>query len=188
MCPGPLLHFPLLPLLLLALLLLLLLALTLPLPLAVPQEEASPLLMQSNARMFTKGGLFCDEVGLGKTITTIALSLENGLSSTTAVELNPAKKIQVALDKCDADEGPVVKLRSRATLVICPSHLAAQWKQEAETHTNPPLKCHVISTILQLHAITWQDALESDFIIITVQFLRNKNYLMKTIGVKDRTA
>jgi hypothetical protein len=58
------------------------------------------------------GGLLADEVGLGKTFQTIALSL-----------LNPPQNIGYF--------NPTIKrLQSRATLIICPNQLCNQWIRE----------------------------------------------------------
>jgi SNF2 family DNA or RNA helicase len=70
-------------------------------------------------------------MGLGKTIEVVGLVLAN-----------PAPpKLQPAFH---AESG---KIRSRATVVFCPNHLAAQWVSEVKKNTSPPLNVVLLSTI-----------------------------------------
>jgi SNF2 family DNA or RNA helicase len=70
-------------------------------------------------------------MGLGKTMEVVGLILAN-----------PApKKLQPAFH---AESG---KIRSRATVVFCPNHLAAQWVEEVKKNTSPELKTILLSTI-----------------------------------------
>jgi hypothetical protein len=50
---------------------------------------------------------------------------------------------------------------SRATLVIGPNHLAAQWMDEITKNTSPPLKVIYIPTIVQLRSKTFVDLMEA---------------------------
>eukprot|EP01105_Mastigella_eilhardi_P018303 TRINITY_DN4226_c0_g1_i10.p1 TRINITY_DN4226_c0_g1~~TRINITY_DN4226_c0_g1_i10.p1 ORF type:complete len:625 (+),score=96.04 TRINITY_DN4226_c0_g1_i10:393-2267(+) len=120
----------------------------------------------------TKGGMYCDEVGLGKTLTMLGLLLDN-----------PAAKHV---------EQPKMRNRllfpSRATLVLCPNHLAKQWVLEAEKHISPKLKVFVITTILQARKVTYKDLMTADLVVVSFQLLKNPNYLKMFKDTKDATS
>lgn len=107
------------------------------------------------------GGALIDEVGKGKTIQMIGLALENPAINTNYIRDN---------DK--------YHLYSRATLVICPTHLCKQWKREIENN----IKKDASLVIIQLFTkrdhdkYTYQDYLDADFVITTFTFLANKVY------------
>lgn len=76
-------------------------------------------------------------MGLGKTMEIVGLILAN-----------PApKKLQPAFHE---ESG---KIRSRATVVFCPNHLAAQWIEEVKKNTSPELKTILLSTIGRDHSL-----------------------------------
>lgn len=104
----------------------------------------------------TKGGVLADEMGLGKTITTISLTLSR-----------PSLYKQ--------KYAPNGKFYTKANLVICPSHLTKQWYNEIE-------KCNVLSKKILLltkpnhENITYQDFIDADYVIVSLQFLMNASY------------
>lgn len=105
----------------------------------------------------SSGGILSDTMGLGKTITTIGL-----MHYGKTIE----KKDIISL-----------KTYSKATLVIVPSHLAKQWMDEYLKAYNMTKKVVVILTKTQHDKTTYQDIIEADIVIVTIQFLLNiKNY------------
>lgn len=67
-----------------------------------------------------RGGLLCDQMGLGKTVELLALILSNRWSPPAAAAAAAASS---------AEGSPL--LPCGATLVVCPSPIAAQWASEA---------------------------------------------------------
>lgn len=109
------------------------------------------------------GGALIDEVGLGKTIQMITLSM-----------LNPAKDSSYYKMKNEQ------KLFSKATLIICPNQLAGQWKREIEKFINSKkTNLNIVSILTKVHydKYTYLDILEADFVIVSSAFLDNKCYV-----------
>jgi DNA repair protein RAD5 len=109
----------------------------------------------------TKGGILADEMGLGKTITTLALISSNPSTDTTKL-------------KYSVKDG-YHKLNSKATIIICPSHIIKQWESEAKK-SNPNLKILVISTRKDHERLYFNDFINADIIITSHQFLMNFKY------------
>jgi len=108
-----------------------------------------------------KGGILADEMGLGKTITSVALILANQLN--------------ISLPIIDSKNK---NYNTKATLIICPSHLTKQWAKELQKGA-PILKRISILTKVNHQKISYQDILDSDVVIISIQFLINFNYYVE---------
>lgn len=109
--------------------------------------------------LYSKGGILADEMGLGKTITTIGLILKRPYYP---------HKLQ-SQDK---------KINIKANLVICPNHLTNQWKEEIK-RCNSKLKIILILTKHTHSKINYDDIINADIVIVSLQFLINKNYYVK---------
>ena len=106
--------------------------------------------------IITKGGILADSMGLGKTLTMIGLTHYN-------------KNIM----EIETDY-----IKSRATLVIVPSHLAKQWVSEYTKAMPKNMKIITILTKTQHVKMTYADFKDADMIVVTQQFLLNfKNYI-----------
>ena len=103
----------------------------------------------------TKGGILSDEMGLGKTITSIALIYKNPSNYTN----NFFKSY----------------LYSKATVIICPSHLVKQWESEIKKCYNN-FKILTILTKLKYNNLTFKDFIEADIIITSHQFIMNVKF------------
>lgn len=108
-----------------------------------------------------KGGLLIDEVGLGKTIQMITMSLLNQKNNLQYITPN------------------VNKLNSRATLILCPNQLCGQWKREIENKIKKEHDITIIPLLTKTHfdKYTYQDLLDADFVLVSFSFLDNKSFL-----------
>ena len=106
------------------------------------------------------GGLLADEVGLGKTFQTIALSL-----------LNPPTNISYFSKEHK-------RLQSRATLIICPNQLCNQWIREINKTIKDDYKVVTIPMMTKVHfdKYTYIDVLDADFVVVSYNFLGNDAY------------
>ena len=105
------------------------------------------------------GGVLSDEMGLGKTISSIALIASNPA---------PANMPQMKMSKTANFE----KICSKATLVVCPSHLTKQWESEIK-RCNPDFKVRTILTKTDYNHLKFNDFIESDILITSHQFIMN---------------
>jgi DNA repair protein RAD5 len=107
----------------------------------------------------TNGGILSDEMGLGKTISSIALIASNPApKDMTNTQISTISKIN--------------KINSRATVVLCPSHLTKQWESEIN-RCNPNLKVLTILSKNDYNQITFSNFIDSDIIITSHQFIMN---------------
>ena len=113
-------------------------------------------------KLYSKGGILADEMGLGKTITSLAL-----------VKSNP--KILNQNNYFISYQINSSKIISKATLLICPSHLAKQWADEVNKCL-PKLKVVLIRTKTNHGKVSYDDIRNADLVIITQQFLMNFKY------------
>jgi SNF2 family DNA or RNA helicase len=110
-------------------------------------------------KMYVDGGILSDEMGLGKTITTISLILANTISINNYEKVNGLFK-------------------TKANLIICPSHLTKQWVREINK------ACPILKTILCLtkpmhDKLTYRDIMDADIVIVSFQFLCNARYYLQ---------
>jgi SNF2 family DNA or RNA helicase len=110
-----------------------------------------------------QGGALIDEVGLGKTVQMTALSL-----------LNPANDVSYIREGIN-------KLCSRASLIICPNQLCGQWKRELEKMVKSEHNIKIVPMLTKVHfdKCTYQDLLDADFVIASLNFFDNKSFLSK---------
>jgi DNA repair protein RAD5 len=105
------------------------------------------------------GGILCDEMGLGKTISLIAL-----------ITCNPAPS-NLPNTKISTISG-IEKINSKATVILCPSHLTKQWEHEI-IRCNPKLKILTILSKTDYNHLVFDDFITSDIIITSHQFIMN---------------
>ena len=107
------------------------------------------------------GGALIDEVGLGKTIECIMLSLLN-------------KK---QLNENDNH------LDSKATLIICPNQLCGQWSREFGNFLNlKNIKITLVLTKVHFDKYSYSDLINSDFVIVSFNFLDNPVFVNELLG------
>jgi SNF2 family DNA or RNA helicase len=108
-----------------------------------------------------KGGILADEMGLGKTITSVGLIASNPCTKSLPI-IEPSNK----------------NYNTKATLIICPSHLTKQWAKEIMKGA-PILKKISILTKVNHQKTSYQDIINADVVIISLQFLMNFNYYVE---------
>ncbi|KAI8147061.1 SNF2 family N-terminal domain-containing protein [Fennellomyces sp. T-0311] len=80
-----------------------------------------------------RGGILADDMGLGKTVQAMALMVSRPCLDATPIRNLP----NMRKAKRRADHDPI---KTKATLVVCPIALIAQWEREIRSKTNPPLE------------------------------------------------
>lgn len=108
----------------------------------------------------TNGGVLADDMGLGKTISTIATIVSNPAAKPLAENISKS-------NKCGFN-----KINSRATLIVCPSHLTKQWESEIK-RCDKSLTILTILTKTDYNNLKYKDIIDSDIIITSHQFLMN---------------
>lgn len=112
-------------------------------------------------KFYYKGGILGDEMGSGKTICCASIIVNN------------KSKVQGfrRIDK---------RIYTKATLVILPGHLAKQWEFELKKFNK---NLNVILYLTKVHHKKYkiEDILKADVLIVTTQFLCNKNWYLHNI-------
>lgn len=110
-----------------------------------------------------RGGVLADEVGFGKTITTLALVASHRERDREAAKVSASSRIPV-----------------KATLILVPGHITGQWHDA--THDFLPhngYKVIVIKNIPALNKVTVQDFQTADIIIISWELLKGDPYFFR---------
>ena len=107
----------------------------------------------------TTGGILSDEMGLGKTISSIALIASNPA---------PANFPNTKLSTISNTE----KINSKATIILCPSHLTKQWESEVK-RCNPKFNVITILTKNDYNNLKFEKFMNTDIIITSHQFIMN---------------
>lgn len=115
------------------------------------------------------GGALLDEMGCGKTACAITLATTN-LPSYLDLEN------RVLING---------RISSRANLIIVPNHIVEQWKKEIYKFSVSQKKMYIttIATITDYNNNTYEDYINSDFVIISHQFFVNKGFIKEIQGI-----
>ena len=117
------------------------------------QTESSPYEMK------VKGGILSDHMGLGKTLTCLSL-------------------ISLHRPTLPTERKLPHHIYSSATLIICPSHLCNQWKDDIfKVFPNATILYIVTKTHLQ--KLSYENIQKADIIIVSLEFLMNFKYYAK---------
>eukprot|EP00742_Colponemidia_sp_Colp-10_P018178 GILJ01020978.1.p1 GENE.GILJ01020978.1~~GILJ01020978.1.p1 ORF type:complete len:900 (+),score=107.86 GILJ01020978.1:103-2802(+) len=92
----------------------------------------------------TRGGILADEMGLGKTTSVAGLIASHRLSQGWVHDASPS----------------ITRIRTRATLVLCPSHLVDYWKSELEA-CDDSFQVLTVTTTADLQSLSYGDLMES---------------------------
>ena len=117
------------------------------------------------------GGILLDENSLGKTLCFISLSLQEPKSSLSQDMNYKQKHIEYTYDAKSKTH-----IKTHATLIICPNYLCNHWQTEIKKHTDNDVNIIIISTKFQYEKVTYQDILDANFVILSVNFLENPIY------------
>lgn len=128
------------------------------------------------------GGLLCDEMGLGKTLVLLSLAATDQTVEPLARLMRLAND-PASFPALPPDDEPIRSRFARwaiptnCTLVVCPSHLVAQWGEEARKHMETGVKVVTVATSPQLEAVTYRDLLSSLVVVVNQALLKNPRML-----------
>ena len=128
---------------------------------------------EKKIKLKTDGGVLADEMGLGKTITSLALV---ALNRSNHSEGDPSTFNYVDSKHRDPDDYVIDgSIFTKATLIVCPTHLSKQW--ETEVFKVFP-KCKLIKLLTKTNHVNlkYKEIKDADIIIVTQQFLMNFKY------------
>eukprot|EP00927_Polykrikos_kofoidii_P021835 TRINITY_DN2055_c0_g1_i4.p1 TRINITY_DN2055_c0_g1~~TRINITY_DN2055_c0_g1_i4.p1 ORF type:complete len:1512 (-),score=285.73 TRINITY_DN2055_c0_g1_i4:594-5129(-) len=132
---------------------------------AVPFPDAPHWKLEGSLRCeygAVRGGVLADAIGYGKTACTI------GLVSFSACQ--PPPQVPAAFAGL---------LPSRATLVLAPTNLQAQWVAEIKKFTGSALKVISVPTYSQLKRLTAKEIMEADVVVATYRLFYSTPYLKR---------
>jgi len=144
-----------------------------------------PVTHEENIPHFTRklrGGILADAVGLGKTFTVYALIL-NTLDRQINFYAKKPTRYQLLKDadpnKIIPDEEEKCKYSSTSTLIIIPSRLVGQWKEELQKIMIPnhDLRVYAITSIVEFRALNISKICNADIVLLSDRFLNNIKYL-----------
>ncbi len=121
---------------------------------ASPSEE-------SKITFSTRGAMLGNEVGTGKTLTILSL-----INSTSMNTIN---------DPVVHIDGET-RYASRATLVVCSSHLCEQWKEETKKHFPTSWKVVLIVDKRSHRKYSYKNIIKADLVIVSSAFLVGSYY------------
>ncbi|KAI9805360.1 MAG: hypothetical protein M1833_005813 [Piccolia ochrophora] len=109
-----------------------------------------------------RGGVLADQVGYGKTATTLGL-----------IDSQRERRKQNLPTPKDG------RISIKATLIVVPVTLTAQWARETEKFLGKAYKTLVIKNVMALSKTTIQDFEDADIIIVAWTIFNNETYLNK---------
>ena len=152
-----------------------------------PIEKIAELPIQKH---LLKGGMLCDSVGLGKTISMYSLilnKLEREIEKYNRPLSRAAKSQITAKYKTVASDDPSTIYKTGATLIIVPARLIGQWRDEFDKILKPPntAEIYTISTIVQYNKCTPEVICNSDIIITSYRFFENFRYNQSSVKLNN---
>lgn len=120
-----------------------------------------------------RGGILADEVGYGKTATSLALI------DAQAKAAQAAKAAQGAKAGPETEQPCVGAFLIKATLIVVPRQLVPQWKKQVAKFLGETYKVIVIQEPRNLTTQTIQSFQEADIVIVTPSVFTADPYLQK---------
>ena len=135
----------------------------------------------TNLDEYNLGGILADDMGLGKTVQVLAIILKYVESTKKqgnieydgqiAIE-DTQKETKASLEaKLEDAEKVEAKIEKKPILVVCPSSLSLNWKEEANKFT-PTLKTKVISGSLENRTKDIKEIKKYDIVITSYDLLK----------------
>ena len=126
-----------------------------------------------------RGGIYSDDVGLGKTLTLLSLILCNPNNGDITCNSTKLFENENEIPQCAPTKNSM-SIECDSTLIIAPSHLVKQWNDELNKHFNPfVMKCITITTSAEHRKISYKDILQSQIVIVSSQFFEGTHYPMR---------
>ncbi|EMC95652.1 hypothetical protein BAUCODRAFT_24680 [Baudoinia panamericana UAMH 10762] len=123
--------------------------------------------VRANVSITVRGGFCCDHPGFGKTITSLALiSAQRTDPLYMHAELSARRPSQA--------QGLYTSI---ATVIVCPSHLIAQWNREIAEFFPARSKIIVVKQTSDLSKYTISDFESSDIIVVSRTILDSESYI-----------
>lgn len=110
---------------------------------------------------YARGGVLADEVGYGKTATTLAL-----------IQANPQKTSDLFKDTETAQEG----IPSKATLIIVPGILMVQWESQIAKFLGPAYPVVKINSMKDLRTVNVRQITETSIVLLNWKVLESPSY------------
>ena len=130
------------------------------------------------------GGILCDEVGLGKTLSFIALIMSDIKSKKKKLSIKKTG-IKSEHDKIEHDK---TEHDIKSTLIFCPKRLLIQWQSEIYkyiSHTDKTITVYTIVNIKSIKAHTMKEMMEADIVLCSISMLNNPNYTKNGVKLSD---
>jgi hypothetical protein len=133
------------------------------------------------------GGVLGDEMGLGKTLVLLSLAfgetradLRNSSSSSSFSSSSPPVATEYPPEESLLLQERLFRdstIPTKATLIVCPSHLVYQWSEEAQKHVSKEHlgKVVTITTAPQLKSTTYRDIASASVVLVSASLLGNSN-------------
>lgn len=139
--------------------------------------------VRDNQSISFNGGCYFDDTGLGKTVEMIAMSLLN--------RRYPIVDGEMDTTGWNSDN----KIKSNATLIVVPSHLAGQWYREFEkmvkseniysSENKSGFKIMTFFSDEHYMNVSYKDIVRADIVITTFNFMQRNKYVLNSILKND---
>jgi hypothetical protein len=129
---------------------------------------------RAQTNVVVRGGVLADLPSFGKTVTTIALLQSEFEQFSPAVLLQNNQQLQ-------QEEGPGILLDAAATLIVCPAHIALQWKTELKRFLGDAqyddYNAIVVQTYSELQKLSIDDIQSSKVVVLAWTVFAEDEYI-----------